>query len=264
MDKENRSPPDETSSSPRQTSPQENFNRLQHKLSTLERQVEEKQCRPIPNKHEMLSLLKIKREICLTRERLCIILETNDPSRREKHKRKRQQETSTKEIFERNITELESIIERAGGVDSQRLGITALPGEPESRRVNPSIEEIEALLVDNVPLTVQATSMREQVEAVDERREGQTSISTEGAVGGVTSAKMMLTTSVTGLDDKSETVKIDSRDDCNESKQHLKLPSSPVDNPQTPTEEEKEDLYQIVVILHHNNQDKLLVLLLVK
>lgn len=75
---------------------------------------------------------------------------------------------------------------------------------------------------------------------------------------------MMLTTSVTGLDDKSETVKIDSRDDCNESKQHLKLPSSPVDNTQTPTEEEKEDLYQIVVILHHNNQDKLLVLLLVK
>lgn len=375
MDRENRSPPDEASSSLRQTSPQENFNRLQHRLSTLERQVEEKQCRPIPNKHEMLSLLKMKREICLTRERLCIILETNDPSRREKHKRKRQQETSTKEIFERNITELESIIERegsqvrqeregnqieqaisqealniqqhqlgyleqslhslqlqfqrlreqpepttrepikhlcfgirawglleaihhtesklhaikeeigplggdvnenqqkkiqrqrlsekqggykkellqqlkfrierAGGVDSRRLGITALPGEPESRRVNPSIEELEALLVDNVPLTVQATSMREQVEAVDERREGQTSTSTEGAVGGVTSAMMMLTTSVTGLDDKSETVKIDSRDDCNESKQHLKLPSSPVDNTlQTPTEEEKEDLYQ--------------------
>ena len=60
----------------------------------------------------MLSLLKIKREIFLTRERLCIILETNDPSRREEHKRKRQQETSTKKIFECNITELESIIER--------------------------------------------------------------------------------------------------------------------------------------------------------
>ena len=115
--------------------------------------------------------------------------------------------------------------------------VRALPGEPKNRHVNLSIEELEALLVDNVPLTVQATSVSGQVEEVDERREGQTSTSTEGAVGGITSAMMMLTTSVTGLDDESETVKIDSHNDCNESKQHLKLSSSPIDNTlQTPEE----------------------------